>query len=480
MAQQSNFLNSNPMFSQGSQDFYYQDLQVPGGSSAMTRDPSSQSIDSQSTWNSDWTHATASSYTDTNWVEDDDYMPDVKEESAMSYQPDPAYGRPFPSPVTEQAISLGEMSLDTYQASSAYLFPASQSGNIMSTTSYYYPDSVDDQSLANENSSSRDRNYRTQVSQPMSRTNKYSNSPSFRSPVPLPSNNQAPYGTDQLEEKHTPTSLGWPKKTDLVDKYKLVLKDKEKPFLEILKNSDISQITPAIVYLDVDALLQKDSVRCQWPGECARDDIPFTRQADCGRHMRNVHGPPEDRDKFVCTYNPCLNNRHLDEHAFSRKDHCRDHYKDYHMEDIGAARGQKEAKSEKEKHAWQKKQKAWLAARKISALHWRCAKCLTKVWVNKHGYTCSVCTSQCETDRVTARMNLPRKEQSPPTMSRGMAAGSSLQPQMQYQHQSYSQRCPANCDAEGWIFVTSPTDREWEPCPYHRPNEGQIGAKSFR
>ncbi|KAL2072888.1 hypothetical protein VTL71DRAFT_12231 [Oculimacula yallundae] len=139
---------------------------------------------------------------------------------------------------------------------------------------------------------------------------------------------------------------------------------------------------------------------------CPRGGQPFWRQADVQRHVRNVHEPPYARDMFACSYNPCLAGRHLDGHFFSRKDHYRDHLQDYHLEDIYAAKGEKSARTEIERNKWKERQKEWLATRKISALHWRCPKCLSVNWVSKGGWLCTVCTTWCTKERIEARQRL--------------------------------------------------------------------------
>ena len=81
---------------------------------------------------------------------------------------------------------------------------------------------------------------------------------------------------------------------------------------------------------------------------------------------------------------------------FTRKDHFRDHLRDYHKEDIGAAKGERFL----EKTAWLASQKAWVEERKIEASWWRCPKCLCRVQIAKYGYECCRCETPFDTDRT--------------------------------------------------------------------------------
>src|SRR4051812_31455222 len=75
----------------------------------------------------------------------------------------------------------------------------------------------------------------------------------------------------------------------------------------------------------------KGDYRCQFPGSCERS---FGRPADLDRHYENLHVPLEERKRFECDYRRCTSKTH----PFGRKDHYRDHLRDYHKEDLGMAR----------------------------------------------------------------------------------------------------------------------------------------------
>jgi hypothetical protein len=91
---------------------------------------------------------------------------------------------------------------------------------------------------------------------------------------------------------------------------------------------------------------------------------------------------------------------------FTRKDHFRDHLRDYHKEDIGGPKGERFL----EEKAWLASQKAWVEERKIEASWWRCPKCLCRVQIVKYGYECYECDTPFDTDRtsrVEARRQAP-------------------------------------------------------------------------
>lgn len=155
------------------------------------------------------------------------------------------------------------------------------------------------------------------------------------------------------------------------------------------------------------------------------------------RHLKNVHADLSQKDSFPCDYEKCSSGRHSE--PFTRKDHYRDHLRDFHKEDIGAVKGEKSAKTEKEKAKWKKEQKIWLAERRIYADSWRCAKCLAKKLVREEGWECYTCKTICEQERIDARMRLPQK-----AVSQAMYADT------QAQYQSYTGTCET-CSGSLWI-----------------------------
>jgi hypothetical protein len=69
------------------------------------------------------------------------------------------------------------------------------------------------------------------------------------------------------------------------------------------------------------------------------------------------------------------------------------------MEDLGQL---KRAKNE-DRQKWERAQKAWLAERNINPDWWRCAKCLSRVHIDKEGWECHKCSGTCEQERRESR-----------------------------------------------------------------------------
>lgn len=104
-------------------------------------------------------------------------------------------------------------------------------------------------------------------------------------------------------------------------------------------------------------------------------------------------------EQLPCDYPLCQRVRE----PFTRKDHFRDHLRDYHKEDLGCAKGEKIYKREK----WLKLQECWIAERKIEARWWRCPKCLIRVQIDKSGFECPDCKLPCDGERA-GRINAIR------------------------------------------------------------------------
>lgn len=134
-----------------------------------------------------------------------------------------------------------------------------------------------------------------------------------------------------------------------------------------------------------------------YPGGCKGKQSCFGRPADLDRHYQNVHADDDQKRKFYCDFPRCA--RAHD--PFTRKDHYRDHLKDYHKEDIGSAKG--ERSKTKSKDLWQMEQEQWLLERVIFPHYWRCSKCLDRITVSKNGWDCPRCKTTCEGDRIEAR-----------------------------------------------------------------------------
>ncbi|KAG9245144.1 hypothetical protein BJ878DRAFT_33263 [Calycina marina] len=199
---------------------------------------------------------------------------------------------------------------------------------------------------------------------------------------------------DCKEVRHTPISLNWSQGTDLLKLYQLKVPKGEDPYLELDQRLDVTYQTPKIVYLDKEPP-KKNVYRCGYPNGCRKTS---KRRTDLERHLINVHASKEQRARFECDYRGC--DRLKDDRPFTRKDHCRNHYKDFHHEDVGKA-VKKENMSERE---WQKAQQVWRESRVITAQFWRCAKCLNRV---RNSWTC--CNQRCEKERIADRPEMTHR-----------------------------------------------------------------------
>ncbi|KAL0777925.1 hypothetical protein CaCOL14_005578 [Colletotrichum acutatum] len=113
---------------------------------------------------------------------------------------------------------------------------------------------------------------------------------------------------------------------------------------------------------------------------------PFKRKADLERHYRQVHQDPSKKEAHKCDYPKCSRRSE----PFGRRDHFRDHLRDYHNEDI-FKRGTHVDDS-------------WLQGRNLSSRWWRCSKCLIRVDVNSYpDHVCPKCKNPCEDKRKRAR-----------------------------------------------------------------------------
>ncbi|TEA14905.1 hypothetical protein C8034_v002853 [Colletotrichum sidae] len=132
---------------------------------------------------------------------------------------------------------------------------------------------------------------------------------------------------------------------------------------------------------------QQESVDYKFPClEAGCTANPFKRKADLERHYRQVHQDPSKKEAHKCDYPKCSRRNE----PFGRRDHFRDHLRDYHNEDI-FKRGSHVDDS-------------WLQGRNLSSRWWRCSKCLIRVDVNSYpDHVCPKCKNPCEDKRKAAR-----------------------------------------------------------------------------
>jgi hypothetical protein len=110
----------------------------------------------------------------------------------------------------------------------------------------------------------------------------------------------------------------------------------------------------------------------------------FKRKADLQRHYQHRHTPNEHKKQHLCDYKKCVRAAE----PFHRVDHFRDHYRDFHNEDLTRKTGEKAD---------------WYESRNVSTKWWRCAKCLGRTQIAEHGWVCAKCGSHCETSRRQLR-----------------------------------------------------------------------------
>ncbi|KAE8453999.1 hypothetical protein EG329_007775 [Mollisiaceae sp. DMI_Dod_QoI] len=244
----------------------------------------------------------------------------------------------------------------------------------------------------------------------------------FQTPIfhPSPFTEPAAFTEPTIDPRPTPTSLEWVKNSQLLNLYKLVVPKGKDPYFQLLEGYAVSYQTPQRVFLDrpeYESFFEiwhnadrsyrepkKGAYPCRYPWGCTGKQNIFTRPADLERHYKNVHAPEDQKDSFRCDYHKC---GRFNE-PFTRKDHYRDHIRDYHKEDLGCAKGEKKSA----KRDWAASQKSWLAERKISCRWWRCARCLIRVQVNRDEWECPTCKASCEQERIEARLKQHRQRAS--------------------------------------------------------------------
>ncbi|TFB06861.1 hypothetical protein CCMA1212_001189 [Trichoderma ghanense] len=123
-------------------------------------------------------------------------------------------------------------------------------------------------------------------------------------------------------------------------------------------------------------------VCCLHPG-C--DAKPFRRRADLDRHYKHRHAPSSQKDSYHCDYARCGRRRD----PFHRRDHFRDHLRDFHKEDI-----EKRGVAAKED---------WFEGRNASHTWWRCTKCLKRIYISRQGYECPTCKTSLQAKRKEIR-----------------------------------------------------------------------------
>ena len=141
------------------------------------------------------------------------------------------------------------------------------------------------------------------------------------------------------------------------------------------------------LHVSLDSNANKNGYSCAFDTTC--EHTKFRRHSDLDRHYKTKHNLCLEEDKWSCDYKKCIRST---TDPWTRKDHYRDHLRDYHKEDIPKEKGNED--------------KQWWDDRKINPNYWRCKACLRTVDRQSEGWTCVMCNKECEEARVKARRQL--------------------------------------------------------------------------
>ncbi|KAK7749181.1 hypothetical protein SLS62_008362 [Diatrype stigma] len=189
------------------------------------------------------------------------------------------------------------------------------------------------------------------------------------------------------------------------------------PYWQLKAGYTPSKDYPAIMPAEADSTPRSTEILhpCLAPG-C--DSKPFKRKADLERHYQQVHWDSATKTSYPCDYPRCPRATEY----FYRRDHCRDHYREYHKEDLvrrspgggGGGGGSSSslspcpslssssssrASSSSSSSSRKRETAEWWADRNVSKKWWRCAKCLRRVAIQLDGFECRDCKAVCETER---------------------------------------------------------------------------------
>jgi hypothetical protein len=140
--------------------------------------------------------------------------------------------------------------------------------------------------------------------------------------------------------------------------------------------------------------------QCLYPG-CKQK--PFGRSADLDRHIQKIHFPESQQEKYNCDYAKCQRSATSASTAksgtaFTRRDHYRDHLREFHKEDL-LKRGQRSGDVTD-----------WLRKRHSEFRWWRCGKCLDRIYLSDYSWECPACRQVCERERQAVRLEKMEKK----------------------------------------------------------------------
>jgi hypothetical protein len=188
---------------------------------------------------------------------------------------------------------------------------------------------------------------------------------------------------------------------------------------------------------------------------------PFTRHYDLERHFLTIHQVDKERGEkslVYCDYTKCPHKEGF------RKDHCREHYREYHAEDL-IKRSQPKHSKPRRGHKKPETVEEFMASRLRNIEHswWRCSKCVQRVKINDHGFTCPGCRVACEPERVEWRQKALKSgnnESSKTERGAGSTTGYTSGPS------SYTKRC---VQCQGTWLPNKKDPNVWLTCPRCRP-----------
>ncbi|KAI1485832.1 hypothetical protein F5X96DRAFT_291970 [Biscogniauxia mediterranea] len=162
------------------------------------------------------------------------------------------------------------------------------------------------------------------------------------------------------------------------------------PYWRLKDGYTPSKDYPAIIKTEQDSNIPRSASESQGLHVCLTPFCtasPFKRKADLERHYRHRHQSVDQKEPFYCDFKRCARSKE----PFFRLDHCRDHYRDYHCDDL-VRRG-----------ASHKEDRDWWQARRVDARWWRCTKCLARIAIDAQGFECPRCKTTCEAERRKIR-----------------------------------------------------------------------------
>ncbi|OTB09196.1 hypothetical protein M426DRAFT_134311 [Hypoxylon sp. CI-4A] len=132
---------------------------------------------------------------------------------------------------------------------------------------------------------------------------------------------------------------------------------------------------------------------------------PFKRKADLQRHYLHKHRAPAQKQAYPCDWKRCQRSRD----PFYRLDHCREHYRDFHQEDLvrrgGSSSSSSSANNNKSSSSSSSSAESrdWWKNRNVDVRWWRCSKCLARIAIDDLGFECPRCNIACEPERRKLR-----------------------------------------------------------------------------